>query len=166
MAEAFNCEYDPDVELKVRQDPDGFVEISVEDPTPPGAPGVSLAAYLKPESARRFARAVTLASFEVEGEPLDDVLQGEALAIKETMETGSPSEPCPETNHRCDPMCSARAECHRSAMKDLFRSPDKSVVFTDEMGNERAEAFLAARELAGPAANLDDVLTLADYLAA
>ncbi|WP_338932661.1 hypothetical protein WEB32_29800 [Streptomyces netropsis] len=163
MTEKFTCDYDPDTELTVQADPDGFVEITTEEPPTPLVPGIAVAAYLTPETARRFARAITLASFAVEGEDVSDVLRAEAEAMAETMDTGAPSEPCPETDERCDPLCSARAECGKAALEDLFRSPVLAD-FTDGADVSPGERFLCARELAGPAASLDDVLKLARYL--
>ncbi|MGW2633792.1 hypothetical protein ACWC2K_31295 [Streptomyces chattanoogensis] len=166
MTETFNCDYEPGAQLAVRQDPEGFVEITVDAPTVPGAPDMALAAYLKPEAARRFAMAVTLASFAVDGEPMGDALQAEALALKETTETGYRSVPCPETNEGCDSVCSARPECHQAAIEDLFRAAPDPQPADPEPRVSREERFLEARELAGPAASLDDVLKLADFLAA
>jgi hypothetical protein len=164
MGETFECDYDAGTTVTVGQDRDGYVEITTEDSGNVLDPATALALYLTPESARRFARAVTLASFAVEGEDVSDALEAEAM--KDTMDTGAPSEPCPETAEGCDPLCSARPECHRAAVEDLFREPDAEPVpyaLVDEHA-DRADAFLAAREVAGPAANLDDVLKLAQYL--
>ncbi|MCZ0993809.1 hypothetical protein O1L44_12805 [Streptomyces noursei] len=47
-------------------------------------------------------------------------------------------------------------------MADLFRSVEPD---TGDEAFTREELFLAARELAGPAAGLDDVLKVAAYLA-
>ncbi|MGW7270785.1 hypothetical protein ACWGH5_09720 [Streptomyces sp. NPDC054864] len=165
MGETFECDYDAGTTVTVDQDKDGYVEITTEDSGNVLDPATALALYLTPENARRFARAVTLASFAVEGEDVSDVVKA-AEDMKDTMDTGAPSEPCPETNDGCDPLCSARPECHASAVEDLFRGPDTEPVpyaLVDEHA-DRADAFLAAREVAGPAASLDDVLKLAAYL--
>lgn len=166
MAETFECDYDAGTTVTVDADlTDGFVDITTEDSGTARELATALALYLTPENARRFARAVTLASFAVEGEDVADVVKA-AEDMKDTMDTGAPSEPCPDTNDGCDPLCSARAECHRVAMEDLFQEPDTEPVpyaLVDEH-EDRADAFLAAREVAGPAASLDDVLTLAAYL--
>ncbi|MFE9396812.1 hypothetical protein [Streptomyces flavidovirens] len=161
MAETFECDWDGSSAVEVRHD-DSHVEIRVAELE---GGDEFLLAYLAPETARRFARSVTLASFAVEGEEVADVVKA-AEDMKDTMDTGAPSEPCPETNDGCDPLCSARPECHASAMRDLFQEPDTEPVpyaLVDEH-EDRADAFLAARELAGPAANLDDVLKLAQFL--
>ncbi|MGK5729817.1 hypothetical protein [Streptomyces sp. URMC 124] len=162
--EKFACDYDPDTELTVRADPDGYVEIATEEGETPLVPGMCTAAYLRPEAARVLARAITLASLTVEGDDVSDALEGEAEAMRETMDTGAPSEPCPETDEGCDPLCASRAECGKAALADLFRPP-AVVDFTDNVELSPEERFLDARELAGPAASLDDVLKLARYLA-
>jgi hypothetical protein len=161
MAETFVCDWDGSSAVEIRHD-DSHVEIRVAE-TEDGED--FLLVYLEPETARRFARAVTLASLAVEGEDVEAVRQAveEFVDVKDT---GYKSEPCPETNDGCDPLCSARSECRASAIQDLFREPDTEPVpyaLVDEHA-DRADAFLAARDLAGPAANLDDVLKLAQYL--
>ncbi|MCZ1017730.1 hypothetical protein O1M07_26840 [Streptomyces albulus] len=105
--------------------------------------------YLAPEAARRFARSVTLASIAADGESVPKAPAERAV------------DPCPNDNAPCASECGARSECHRKAVADLFRPVDD----TDDGEATREELFLAARELAGPAAGLDDVLKVAAYLA-
>ncbi|GHG80779.1 hypothetical protein [Streptomyces griseocarneus] len=49
-------------------------------------------------------------------------------------------------------------------MEDLFRAPAVVDFADDGEAISREERFLGARELAGPAASLDDVLKLARFL--
>ncbi|MEU5301171.1 hypothetical protein ACH4YO_06960 [Streptomyces noursei] len=106
--------------------------------------------YLAPETARRFARSVTLASIAADGETVPTAPEERTV------------EPCPNDNAACRADCGARSACHREAMADLFRSVEPD---TGDGEFTREELFLAARELAGPAAGLDDVLKVAAYLA-
>ncbi|UQA94951.1 hypothetical protein [Streptomyces halobius] len=153
MAEEFECDYDGGTRATVQADPDGYVEVEVQrlddGPEPPAY------LYLTPEAARRFARTVTLASITAEGEQAPEVPTAAASEL-------APA-PCPEDNGACSADCSERPECHRAAVADLFR-PVEPVTESGEATRE--ELFLAARELAGPAAGLDDVLKVAAYLAA
>ncbi|AUG87172.1 hypothetical protein HOS58_gp40 [Streptomyces phage Attoomi] len=170
MAETFGCDWDGNQAVTVDHDTE-HVEVNLHEV---GEPGDATCVYLAPEVARRVARAITLASFAVEGQDVTDALfvSPEALEAATRAEGGVempdaiPVEPCPETNVGCDPVCPSREDCRESAMRDLFREPDMEPVpyaLVDEH-QDRADAFLAARELAGPAANLDDVLKLAAFL--
>ncbi|MEU7186458.1 hypothetical protein [Streptomyces sp. NPDC045369] len=66
MTEEFQCDYDGGTLATVQADPDGFVEVEFRRVDADPAAPVYL--YLAPESARRFARTVTLASIAAEGE--------------------------------------------------------------------------------------------------
>ncbi|MEU5305984.1 hypothetical protein ACH4YO_19105 [Streptomyces noursei] len=147
-AEQFTCEYDGGARATVRDDPDGYVELEVqrlED-----GQDVTTYVYLAPETARQFARSVTLASIAADGETVPTAPEERTV------------EPCPNDNVACPADCGARRDCHRAAMEDLFRPVEPG---TDQEEFTREELFLAARELAGPAAGLDDVLKVAVYLA-
>ncbi|AIA05379.1 hypothetical protein [Streptomyces noursei] len=151
MAEQFTCEYDGGARIAGRPDPDGYVEVEVQRLD--DGQETTTYVYLAPETARRFARSVTLASIAADGE--------DAPTVPESI-TARSTEPCPNDNSPCATDCRARPDCHREAVADLFRPV--------EPGTERGEItreslFLAARELAGPAAGLDDVLKVAAYLA-
>ncbi|UQA92840.1 hypothetical protein [Streptomyces halobius] len=153
MAEEFECDYDGGTCATVQADPDGYVEVEVQrlddGPEPPAY------VYLAPEAARRFARTVTLASITAEGEQAPQV------------PTTTASEPapalCPEDNGACSADCAERPGCHRAAVADLFRPVEPPAGFGQP---DKEVLFLRARKLAGPAANLDDVLKVACYLAA
>ncbi|MFI9076082.1 hypothetical protein ACIGW8_06190 [Streptomyces sioyaensis] len=72
-----------------------------------------------------------------------------------------------DTDRACNEGCEVRTECHRAAIADLFRSAEPATATADEEpAPDKETLFLEARELAGRAANLDDVLKLAHYLAA
>ncbi|MGG7570350.1 hypothetical protein [Streptomyces sirii] len=151
MVDQFTCEYDGGAQVIVRADPDGYVELEVQR-LDDGHEAITYV-YLAPETARRFARTITLASITAEGE----------RALTEPEPVSRPTEPCPNDNAICRTDCGDRPDCHRTAVADLFRPADPG---TESRGITREEQFLAARELAGPAANLDDVLKVAAYLAA
>ncbi|MFB7643910.1 hypothetical protein ACFC0S_03060 [Streptomyces sp. NPDC056084] len=153
--ESFPDEWTEETQLSLREDPDGYVELSV-GPAP--GTGESLRAYplavlLSPETARRLARAVTLTTFRLEGEDVTDAVP----------------EPCPDTAKPCVTDCPLRRACRDSALEDIYRAdledgthpPTLSPMVLELSPEER---FLEARELAGPAASLDDVLRLAAFL--
>ncbi|AKA08848.1 hypothetical protein SAZ_26215 [Streptomyces noursei ZPM] len=147
MAEQFTCEYDGGARIAGRPDPDGYVEVEVQR-LDDGQEATTYV-YLAPETARLFARSVTLASIAADGEAVP------------TAPEERTADPCPNDNAPCASACSARSDCHREAVADLFRPIDPDA----ERGEiTREELFLAARELAGPAAGLDDVLKVAAYL--
>ncbi|MEU7636586.1 hypothetical protein [Streptomyces sp. NPDC039016] len=148
MADQFTCEYDGGARIAGRPDPDGYVELEVQR-LDHGQEATTYV-YLAPETARRFARSLTLASIAADGESVPKAPQERAV------------EPCPNDNAPCTSACRARSDCHREAVADLFRPVDPD---TERGEITREELFLAARELAGPAAGLDDVLKVAAYLA-
>ncbi|MFE0187712.1 hypothetical protein [Streptomyces sp. NPDC058989] len=150
MTDQFTCEYDGGAQAIVRADLDGFVELEVQR-LDDGQEATTYV-YLAPETARQFARTTTLASIAAEGERAP-------TAPEPTSE--APAVPCPNDNASCVAECKARSDCHREALVDLSRPVEPG---TERGEITREELFLAARELAGPAAGLDDVLKVAAYL--
>ncbi|WP_431980817.1 hypothetical protein [Streptomyces qinglanensis] len=152
MAEEFECDYDGATRATVQADPDGYVEVEVQRLDDGPEPSAYL--YLAPDAARRFARTVTLASITAEGEtaPEAPTVPGDVR--------------CPDGDAPCSEDCEFRTECHRAAVANLSRPAEPAPAPADEPAPDKAALFLEARELAGPAANLDDVLKLAHHLAA
>ncbi|MEU7200241.1 hypothetical protein [Streptomyces sp. NPDC045470] len=154
MTESYPCEWDGENQLSVSEDPDGYVELIV-GPVPYGdeCPGYYEVVRLTPETARHLARAVTLTTFRLEGEEMSDAVP----------------EPCPDTNKPCGKDCPLRRACHDSALEDVHRASltDGSappVRYATPHRTTAADRFRAARDLAGPAADLDAVFRVADYL--
>ncbi|WP_411140081.1 hypothetical protein [Streptomyces sp. x-80] len=154
MSETYECEWDGKTQLSVSEDPDGYVELAVGPVADPDDhPRDNRGVLLTPDTARRLARTVTLTTFSLEGEDISDAVP----------------EPCPDSNKPCAVDCPLRRTCHETALDDVPRaSLDDGTApplhYPAGAEPTAAESFLAARKLAGPAASLDDVLRVADYL--
>ncbi|MGW1840357.1 hypothetical protein [Streptomyces sp. NPDC002067] len=148
MTPTFGCD-DGSTEGTVRPDPDGYVELVLRDVGVGREPKVL---HLEPEDARRFARAVTLASFDAEGVDVSDALR---TAI------GPGAGACPKGDGPCGARHPDRLAWRGKEGEDTT-PPHRPA----EGPAGPRDRFLAARKLAGPAAHLDDVLKLAAYLTA
>ncbi|WP_172384882.1 hypothetical protein [Streptomyces sp. MNP-20] len=156
--ETFGCDWDETQAVTLQHDKEHVVAIihTVGD----REDGEWL--YLAPEKARQVARAITLASLAVEGVDVTQPLfVAPETATSVDPHDAIPVEPCPDTNHECDPLCSARKSCQESTARTPARTPDAE---PEPALRGREGVFLAARRLAGPAASLAEVLTLARYL--